>query len=482
MLLKLQDRAGRDVFLRALSGRDAAASKAAMDFGLAPHDTRYSDRVHTETKIPISAAEIFAAISLYLREPESELGSTALFTCLKHDIEASRAITRPLLTRGPGAQRLLVAEWYLHHGRDDGALRAIEELYDTAPSNPANTDPSWYRLKTSWSFIRDCCRKSAEPLRTEAARMAMRIVRKTLDAQEWKHQTHVNDGFVDIASAAEAIACVMPDGAEALLGRIIAGSFDDFGIGDDYQRGQAILALTAAIGGRSRNLVRGRLGDAPVRKYAATALGVIAKGSNDPDAITSLVDALAKEDRGDVIGAILTALAAVGPDAEPHLRAAIERAPPWTRMKLFWHLEGLSARQIADLLTEAGVMDAIDDAALAEATRQGVDLMGLIWAGGERLAYMDAKCDIVPPPHHALFEALLDIARPKIKVNALTQTDEGNYHREPEPDTPWVIAVTDLGTVCTIRFVMAKWPIASWCGQVAVGSTCQASWRASISL
>jgi len=452
MLLKLQDRAGRDAFLGTLGGGDAAA-KLAMDFGLAPHDSRYSGPLYTETKVPLTAAEIFAAISPYLREPQSELGGGALFICLKHDIEASRPVTRPLLRHGFSALRLLVAEWYLHHGHDDGALRSIEELYEAAPSNPDNKDPSWYRLKTSWSFIRDCCCKSAEPLRTDAARMAMRIVRKTLDAQEWKHQTHVNDGFVDIASAAEAIACVMPDGAEALLERIIAGSFDDFGIGDDYHRGQAIIALTAAIGGRSRNLVRGRLRDAPVRKYAATALGVIAKGSNDPDAITALADALTKEDRGDVIGAILTALAAVGPDAEPHLRAAIERAPPWTRMELSWQLEGLSARQIADILTEAGVMDAIDDAALAEATQKGVDLMRLIWAGGKRLAYMDAKCDIVPPPHHALFEALLDIARPKIKVNDLSQTDDDNYHRELVPGTPRVTAVTDLGTVSTIRFV-----------------------------
>ena len=61
MLLKLQDQAGRDVFLRALSGGDTGA-KSAMDFGLAPHDTRYSGPLYTETKVPLSATEIFAAI------------------------------------------------------------------------------------------------------------------------------------------------------------------------------------------------------------------------------------------------------------------------------------------------------------------------------------------------------------------------------------------------------------------------------------
>jgi hypothetical protein len=452
MLLKLQDRAGREVFLGALGGGDAAV-KSAMDFGLAPHDTRYSGPLYTETKVPLSAAEIFLAISPYLREPRSELGGGALHICLKHDIEASRPVTRPLLTHGSSALRLLVAEWYLHHGHDDGALRAIEELFEAAPSNPDDKDPSWYRLKTSWSFILDCCRRSAEPLRTEVARMAMRIVQKALDVPEWKHRTHINTGFIDIALAAKAIGCAMPDGAEALLERIIAGSFDDLGIGDDYHRGQAIIALATAVGERSRNFVRGWLGDAAVRKYAATALGVIANGSNDPDDIASLAYALAKEDRVDVISSILTALAGVGPDAEPHVKAAVERAPPWTRMELLWQLEGLSARQVADLLTEAGVMDAIDDAALAEATKESVDLMGLIWAGGKRLAHMDVKCDDLPPPHHALFKALLDIARPTIEVKDLSQTNDDNYHREPVSGMPLVTAATDLGTVCAIRFV-----------------------------
>src|SRR5262249_24113150 len=153
--------------------------------GLAPHDSRYSDPFHIEAKVPISAAEIFAAIAPYLQEPKSELRDAALFTCLKHDIEGSRAITRTLLRHHSGAVRLVVAGWYLHHGHDDGALGVIEALYDTAPSDLENKDPGWYKLKTSWSFICDCCRTSAEPLRTKAAQMVMRIIRKTLDAPDW---------------------------------------------------------------------------------------------------------------------------------------------------------------------------------------------------------------------------------------------------------------------------------------------------------
>jgi len=45
--------------------------------------------------LPISKAEVFAAISPYLREPESKLGRDALSVCLRHDIEAARALTQP---------------------------------------------------------------------------------------------------------------------------------------------------------------------------------------------------------------------------------------------------------------------------------------------------------------------------------------------------------------------------------------------------
>jgi hypothetical protein len=456
MLLKLQDSAGRDVFLEALRGTTNAA-REALSFlrlgDLAPHDTNGKDPYHRKIKIPISGAEIFAAISHYLREPQSEFGGDALFICLNHDIEASGVLTRGLLADSSGALRLRVADWYLRHGRDDGALRVLDELYEAGPSNPKHKDPRWYDLKTSWLSVRGCCRNSAEPLRTEAARMAMRIVRKTLEASDWRSRTHVNDGFVDIGLAAQAIACVMPEGAQALLEEIIAGSFDCFGDGDDYGRGQAIIALAAATAEGSRSLVRVCLDDASVRKYAATALGEIAKGTNDPDDIAALTDALSKEDRAIVIDSILTALTGIGRDAEPHVKAAIDKASPWTRMELLWQREGWSGRQIADMLTEAGVMDPIDDAALAEATRRGVDLLGLIWAAGERLAFMNIKCDSLPPPHHALFKALLDIARPNIMVEEVSQTDTDNYRREPVSALPGAMAQIDLGTTCTVSFV-----------------------------
>jgi hypothetical protein len=75
-------------------------------------------------------------------------------------------------------------------------------------------------------------------------------------------------------------------GREALLEEIIAGSFDCFGNGDDYRRGQAINALAAATVERGQRRVC--LDDASVRKYAPTALGEIAKRANDPDDIAAL--------------------------------------------------------------------------------------------------------------------------------------------------------------------------------------------------
>src|SRR5262245_43159558 len=59
MLLKLQDRAGRDAFLGTLGGGDAAA-KLAMDFGLAPHDSRYRGTLYSATKVPLAADRNFS--------------------------------------------------------------------------------------------------------------------------------------------------------------------------------------------------------------------------------------------------------------------------------------------------------------------------------------------------------------------------------------------------------------------------------------
>jgi hypothetical protein len=470
MLLKLQDVAGRDTLLATLRGDEMAAATAAMNFliDVVPYD-RPHDRHPTKTKVPVSAAEIFTAISPCLQDLHSEPGKTALFICLSNDIEASRTITRPLLQHASGATRLKVATWYLRHGRDDGALRALEALYEAAPSDAAKRDPRWYDLKSSWSAVHDCCRTAAEPLRTQAARMAMRIVRTTLDAPDSEQRTHVNDGFINIGSAARAIACVMPDGTEALLEQIITGKVDDFG------RGGAIGALADGAGVRSHALVRAMLADEAVRQDAAVALGKISKGSNDADDIAALAAELATEDRAQAIGAVLHALAEIGPDGETHVAAALQRAPPWTRMELSWRLEGLSARQIADMLTAAGAMDAIDDAALAKATRNGVDLLGLLWEGGKRLAHIGIKADSSPPPHHALFQALLDIARPRLGVNDLTQTDDDNYRREPVAGAPNLTAVTDLGTICTVGFAHGETahsfvarPIGRWLDVAAV--------------
>lgn len=457
MLLKLDDRAGRDVFLNALSSADPALATAAINFlrGIAPCDTRFDEkRLHGPTT-PISGAEYFAAIAHHLQDPLSELGDVSLFFCLKHDIEASRPIAKQFLGHPSEKVRLLTAEWRLRHGHDEGALAVLQAFFEAASAASDPQTPNWRRPKDLWFAVRDCCKTAPEPLRTNAAKMAMRIVVATLDAPDWKRRTHVNDGYVAISEAAHAIACVMPDGAEAVLERIISGSFDDFNTGDDYSRGETIIALARGSGARSLSRVRGLLSDAAVRKYAASALGELSRNSNSQNDIAALVNALDGETRSEVIGAVLNALAEVGPDAERHVKAALDSAPPWTRMELTWRMQGLSARAIADMLAEAGAMDPLDDNALAEATQQGerMDPMGLLWAGGKRLAVMNMKSDDMPPPHHALFKALIDIARPRLEVEKLAQSHDDNYRREPVPDSPKVTAITDLGVTCEVSFV-----------------------------
>ena len=103
--------------------------------------------------LPISKAEVFAAVSPYLRDPESKPGRSALSICLRHDIMATRALTQPLLTHRSGERRLRAIRDYLRQGRDESALHALEELFEAAPLNPDSKNPRWFDLKGSWSHL-----------------------------------------------------------------------------------------------------------------------------------------------------------------------------------------------------------------------------------------------------------------------------------------------------------------------------------------
>ena len=374
-----------------------------------------------------------------------------LFGLGQHQVGAE-PVAKSILENGPADRRLEIAEAFLRTGRDNGALEVIEKFYAAAPNRSANEKPDWYRLKSAWLSILDCCQVATEPLRSAVAVMTMRVVQSALDSPDLRRRTHVNDGFIDVSCAVRAICCVMPDGAEQLVQRVISGNFDDFDRDDDYARGQAIIALSSAIGDRSRPMLHVKLRDAAVRQYAATALGTLSKDTDRPDDISELATALSAEKRESVIGAIVEALAAIGVGGRPHIASALDRSPPWTRMQIVWKLEGLGGRQIADMLTEAGVIDALSDDQLAEATAKGIDLMGLIWAGGNRLAQCDIKCDETPPPHHAMFKDLLAVTRPRIEVRNLRQSDDENYLEEPLPGNPNIIKQTDLGTICSVQF------------------------------
>ncbi len=448
MLLMLQDPAGRDPFLAALSSTDAALRDAALRFlrsRICPRDSR-RDTPHV-TKVPLDGAEILACVRPYLREPWTGVNEAVLDLCLIDDIEGSRPITRRLLRHRSGALRLKAASRYLRQGRDDGALRVLEKLLAAAPSRAGRADPRWYDLKIAWLSVLDCCRAAAEPLRLEAARMAMRVLTAALDAPDMARRVHVNDGFVYVSVAVEAIACVMPEGAAALLERVIA--CDSL---SDYDRGRALVAFAEAVGGPARPIVYESLAEPPLRLYAAEALGALGKGLDDPDDVARLAQALGEDDRVEVVSALVRALMDAGPGGRPHVEAALERADPWSRFHLGWALQGGDARRLADLLTEAGVIDAISDEQLAEAVEGGLDLRSIIWAGGRRMVVWDVKCDETPPPHHELFGELLAIARPAVRVDDLSQSHDDNYAREPVPGAPGVIKETDLGTVCTVRF------------------------------
>jgi hypothetical protein len=449
LLLRLQRRAGRDAFLAALADENPAVRTAALDllrFDCIPEDSGYVESGPSGVKVPLSCAEIFAAIAPLLAAPAAPGADTALFICLKHDIAASRPLTRQLLETGSGSQRLHVASWYLRNGRDDGALDVLATLFAAAPADPMGKQPSWYDLKGSWHPLADFCRRTSRPLAMRGAQLAMRVVAEALDSPDSVRRFEFNKGYVDASSAAKAIAAAMPEGAESLLRRLVSSSIGA------YERGRALAALSRAVGNTSRDIVLTSLSDPDMREAAAAAAKTLAEAGATDGVLAALTQALDAENRPEVVGTILSAMAALGDDARPCIEAALGRADPWERMRLNWYLQGGTVRGFADLLVEAGAADPIDDAALAKETLDSLDLRSLLWAGGQRLAQIDIKSSETPPPHHELFRDLLAIARPMVEVKRLSQRHDDNYRREPVPGMSGVTKETDLGTTCIVQF------------------------------
>jgi hypothetical protein len=445
-LLRLQDNAGAPPVLEGLASSDPDLQTRAFQClrGLAPIDSTLDNLYFTKT--PITGAELFAAIAPLLAEPTLPNGLQALNICLQHDIVSSRPITRQLLAHPAQDTRLLVAQCYIRQGRDDGALAVMEDLFAQAPLSH-DTGRYWNSLKSSWFDIRTGCKAAVEPVRSHIAELVMRVVNATLDAPDAREFTNGNTGFISVGFAALVISYVMPAGAQSLLERI-ANSDNDICSG--YDRGYAIRALVERIGVQCRPMLINWLEDNDVRQHAAAGIGEIAANTNDPELVQALARRLATEKNPEALGAILKALAVIGPSGKAHASLALENASPWDRMEIHCAIEGYSTRYIADRLVEVGAIDPIDDQALSKLGTP--DMFELAFAAGNRLAMMPIKCSESPPPHDQLFQCLLDITRPRIDVELLVQTDNTGL-RQPVADAPRLVVGHHFEVVCTISFI-----------------------------
>jgi hypothetical protein len=211
------------------------------------------------------------------------------------------------------------------------------------------------------------------------------------------------------------------------------------------------LAYAQGLGDEARDFVRSELRSHGLREYAARAIERLVKDKNDPRDIAALSDALTNEERPDVAAAIAQALLTAGPAGQAAAEAALDRTEPWAKVELSWRLKGGTGRELADLLTEAGVMDPVSDERLVEVLSKGFDVRALIWAGGERLVMFNVKSS-TGLEHFELFQELLEAARPVIAADDLKETCNANRLREAVTGMPNAEKVTDLGTVCTISF------------------------------
>src|SRR5262249_21617081 len=159
-------------------------------------------------------------------------------------------------------------------------------------------------LNDTWRALADFCRRASRPSAIRGAHLAMRAVADALNAPDWERRF---DFDIRADCAAEAIAAAMPEGAENLLRRLV-------------------LTL---------------LSDRKMRRHAAAAAAkVSAEAGVTEGVLTALVQALDDETDPSQVGKILLAMAALGEDARPHIKAALERADPSYGMWLNWLLEG----------------------------------------------------------------------------------------------------------------------------------------------
>jgi hypothetical protein len=449
-LLMLNDKAGREPFLEALAGPDGDARNLAIDFVqycFFPHDIELRDRA--AAVCPISSDELFSVLKRDLHEPWTGLSLRALDIVTWQDYPQARPITRPLLAHPDRSLRRKIAGSYLRAGRDEGAFAVVEEILREASAYVPSSDPhsnDSYQTKGLWYFVEDAAVRGGAELRSKAAMLAMEFISQALDAPDSAQRFDFNHGLIRGANACKALAAVMPSGAKALLQRVISSHALSV-----YDRGEALMAYSQALGEEARPVVLSALRSEALRARAACAMERLTKGKNDSRDIAALSDALAREERPGVVAAVAKALLAAGPDGWPAIQAALDRSEPWAKMELSWRIRGGTDRELADLLAEAGVMDPITDEELTRALSKGFDIRSLIWAGGERFVIFHVKSS-EGLEHFKLFQDLLKAARPTVTVENLKEIINANLLREPVAATPNVERVTDFGTVCTLSF------------------------------
>jgi hypothetical protein len=451
LLLILNDTAGREPFLAALAGPDGELRNLAIDYleyRLFPGDLDLGRRLGP-THCPLRSDDVFDALKRDLHEPWTDLRAKVLRILYWQDYPQVRPLTRKLLSHRDATLRREIAESYLRAGRDEGAFAVLEQTLRKAPAYIPHRDPRWhdfYQIKGIWHSVEEAATRGEPELRMKAARLAMELVAKALDAKDASQRFDVNDGLIMAHHAAKAIAAVMPGDARRLLERMIASDALS-----EYDRGEALLAYSRMLGEQARPVILAALRTRELRVFAADAFGPLAKDKNDLEDTGALSDALANEERPEVVAAIAKALLAAGPAGSSAVEAALERAGPWTKMELAWRIGGGTDRQFADLLTEAGVMDPVTDEELTEALSKGFDMRSLVWAGGERLVMFNVKAS-GGMEHFALLNDLLKAARPAIAVDHLKETVKANLMREPLPHAPNIEKIVDLGTGCTVSF------------------------------
>ncbi|NLX99237.1 MAG: hypothetical protein GXY83_24125 [Rhodopirellula sp.] len=354
----------------------------------------------------VSANERLRAMLLaQLDDPDPGVVQAAVQVCGRYDVPGASAKLSTMLPNPAGLARERICYWL---SRFDPQPAHVESIVKLMPVGDQGDGKPWW-VQSLLHF--------AECDDPAASRRAADVLRDQRNVAAWNHVDQYLRQDVTEALIERSTAPDIP-----WLNSLLAGDVSD------YTKCRVMLALDRVDGGQGGRLLAA-LDDPKLRSYAASALGEMAKDTQDGTVVQRLKDATADEDRPAVLAAVAGALLDVGGDkARMAAMGFTERLEPGARMSIMWRANGWNAVSAMDQVVGAGLLDesayrkALKDLEVeAKDDRNGdASLLGVLWEADVFLAF-DAENGMLPCRHDQLLRDFANSSRGVFTPEAVCQ-------------------------------------------------------------